>query len=222
VISAKVAPRVIRSYTGSDFKYLRFYLDQNKATMRLIFGILPNDRSISEVIERPAMNGFPVRRVAHAQDALRLVTVPDRLAAFGRAVGHLMTRPAFAAAPFGHIARALAGQVNRGHYAFAQRGETIVGFVGWARASEAHAEAWLAGARALDGAEATAGDCVLLNFWQADTPEVSRFLIDRLAGVLAGSRRIYAKRHYPDGRIRPLRLDVTARAAASQARAAGR
>jgi hypothetical protein len=119
-----------------------------------------------------------------------------------------MTRPAFAAAPFGHIARALAGQVNRGHYAFAQRGEAIVGFVGWAFAEEPVAEAWLAGERGFGDDEAARGDCVVLNFWQADTPEVSRFLVDRLIAAHPGKRRLYAKRHYPDGRLRPLRLDL--------------
>ena len=131
-----------------------------------------------------------------------------------------MVRPAFARAPFGHIARSLAGQVNRGHYAFACRGDTIVGFAGWARTPEPVAEAWLAGERPFGDAEATAGDCLVLNFWQADAPEVSRFLVQRLAELLPGVRRVYAKRHYPDGRMRPLRLDVTARAAAEDRRRA--
>ena len=158
------------------------------------------------------MNGPTKPVLAHANAPLRLVTGTDRLAAFGRAVGHLMTRPAFAAAPFGHIARALAGQVNRGHYAFAQRGEAIVGFAGWAFVAEPVAEAWLAGERGFADEEATDGDCVVLNFWQADSPEVSRFLVARLIAAHADKRRLYAKRHYPDGRIRPLRLDLATRA----------
>lgn len=152
------------------------------------------------------------RADSHDGEALRLVTALPPLVAFARAVGHLMTRPAFAAGAFGHIARGLAGQVNRGHYAFVHRGEAIVGFAGWAFATEAAAEAWLAAERPLDGAEASAGDCLLLNFWQADSPEVSRFLVARLAAALPGRRRLYARRHYPDGRIRPLRLDIAARA----------
>jgi hemolysin-activating ACP:hemolysin acyltransferase len=160
------------------------------------------------------MDGSTIHSVAHAEAPLRLATGPDRLAAFGRAVGHLMTRPAFAAAPFGHIARALAGQVNRGHYVFAQRGEAIVGFVGWAFVEELLAEAWLAGERGFTDDEAARGDCVVLNFWQADSPEVSRFLVARLIAAYPDKRRLYAKRHYPDGRLRPLRLDLAARAAA--------
>jgi hemolysin-activating ACP:hemolysin acyltransferase len=149
----------------------------------------------------------PARR-----EALRLATGLPPLAAFGRAVGHLMTRPAFADAPFGHVARALAGQVNRGHYAFAERGDAIVGFAGWAVAAEADAEAWIAGVAGLPGERARSGDCVLLNFWQADAPDVTRFLVAGLLRHLAGKRRLYARRHYPGGRIRPVRLDIAPRA----------
>jgi hemolysin-activating ACP:hemolysin acyltransferase len=154
-------------------------------------------------MDRPTL-----RAVAGDADLLRFVTGLAPLTAFARAVGHLMTRPAFAAAPFGHIARSLAGQVHRGHYAFACRGEETVGFVGWALTSEPIAEAWLAGERGFGSAEGERGDCVLLNFWQADSPAVSRFLIERLTAALPAKRRLYAKRHYPDGRVRPLRLDL--------------
>jgi hemolysin-activating ACP:hemolysin acyltransferase len=135
----------------------------------------------------------------------RLVTGLPRELAFARAVAHLMSKPAFAGAPFGHIARCLAGQVNRGHYAFAARGDAVVGFAGWGRVTEPLAEAWLQGDRGFSDAEAAAGDCIVLNFWQADTPDISRFLVARLT-ALQPARRLYAKRHYPDGRIRPLRL----------------
>ena len=146
------------------------------------------------------------------ENALRLVTGLAPLPAFARAVGHLMTRPAFANAPFGHIARALAGQVNRGHYAFVHQGEAIVGFVGWALVTEPVAEAWLEGTRGFASAEAEAGDCILLNFWQADSAAVTRALIEFLSAKFPDKRRLYAKRHYPDGRIRPLRLDLAPRA----------
>jgi hypothetical protein len=161
-----------------------------------------------------------VSRVILRDESLRLVTGLSPAVAFSRAVTHLMVRPAFARAPFGHIARSLAGQVNRGHYAFACRGEATVGFAGWARVAEPVAEAWLAGERPFGDAEAAFGDCLVLNFWQADTPEVSRFLVQCLGERLPGVRRIYAKRHYSDGRMRPLRLDVTVRAAAEDRRRA--
>lgn len=145
-----------------------------------------------------------------AQETRVVAGLPPE-AALGRACAHLMTKPAFARAPFGHIARSLAGQVNRGHYAFAMRGGRVAGFAGWALAVEAVAEAWVAGARPFGDAEAGAGDCVVLNFWQADDPEISRLLIDHMRNAIPEARRIYAKRHYPDGRIRPVRLRTNGR-----------
>ena len=122
-------------------------------------------------------------------NALRFGRERDPRIGFAESVAHLMTKPAFARAPFGHIARILAGQVGRGHYALVRRGPRIVGFVGWARAEEAHAEAWLAGTRGISDAEARAGDCALINCWQADDPAVSRFILARLGPALAGCRR---------------------------------
>lgn len=143
-----------------------------------------------------------------------LVTDLPPETAFARAAVHLMGKPAFARAPFGHIARMLAGQVNRRHYAFACRGEAIVGLAGWALVQEPAAEAWLAGRSGFSDAEAGSGDCAVLNVWQADSPEVTRFMMVRLL-VAVPARRIYAKRHYPDGRIRPVRLDSSRRQASA-------
>jgi hypothetical protein len=153
--------------------------------------------------------------VTDARPELRFVRAREPAVGFAECVAHLMTKAAFARAPFGHIARMLAGQVNRGHYAFVKSGPAIVGLVGWARATEANAEAWLVGARPLADADARAGDCVLINCWQADTPAATRFMLAELGSVFAGCRRVYAKRHYPDGRVRPLRLDVGRRSGAA-------
>ena len=150
-----------------------------------------------------------------APEALRWGRERDPRVGFAASVAHLMTKPAFARAPFGHIARILAGQVSRGHYALVRCGPRIVGFVGWALTDEARAEAWLAGTRGLSDAEARAGDCALINCWQADDPPVSRFILTRLAPALAGCRVVYAKRHYPDGRVRPLRLAISRRSGAA-------
>lgn len=163
----------------------------------------------TELPAAPATRPFP---------ALGFVRPESPRIGFAELVAHLMTKPAFARAPFGHIARILAGQVGRGHYALVKRGSRIVGFVGWALAEEAHAEAWLAGTRGLSDAEARMGDCALINCWQADDPAVSRFILAGLGPALAGCRAVYAKRHYPDGRVRPLRLAVSRRTGARPAR----
>ncbi len=161
---------------------------------------------------RPA--GRPFSGPIADLDGLRFGRERDPRVGFAESVAHLMSKPAFARAPFGHIARILAGQVRRGHYALIKRGSRIVGFVGWARTDEAHAEAWLAGTRCLSDAEARSGDCALINCWQADDPAVSRFILARLGPALAGCRAVYAKRHYHDGRVRPLRLPVSRRTGA--------
>ncbi|WP_424933881.1 hypothetical protein [Amaricoccus macauensis] len=153
---------------------------------------------------------MPQRKFELQANASRL-TLATRMrpeAAMGLATARLMVHPAFARAPFGHIARALAGQVNRGHYAFAMRSGQPVGFVGYGLVSEAVGEGWLAGNRAIGTAEAVGGDCLLLNFWQADDAEVGAFLRSALRMTLPAIRRIYAKRHYPDGRTRPVRLEL--------------
>ena len=78
---------------------------------------------ITELPAAPATRPFP---------ALGFVRPESPRIGFAESVAHLMTKPAFARAPFGHIARILAGQVGRGHYALVKRGSTTVGFVGWA------------------------------------------------------------------------------------------
>jgi hypothetical protein len=170
---------------------------------------MERDASVSAPPGAPPM----ARRLVGRE--LRFVRAREPALGFAECVVHLMTKPAFARAPFGHIARMLAGQVGRGHYAFVKSGPAIVGLVGWARTVEANAEGWLVGGGARGGGGGAAGDCLLVNCWQADTPAVTRFMLAKLGGVFAGCRRVYAKRHYPDGRVRPLRLDLARRSGAA-------
>jgi hemolysin-activating ACP:hemolysin acyltransferase len=139
--------------------------------------------------------------------ALRLFRHTNPAAALGMAVSHLMTKPAFATLPFGLWSKVLVGQINRGTYALVlnSAGRTV-GFLGWAITNETAAEAWLAGSTA-HGQELTDGDCIIVNAWSADTPEVNHLL---LTAAGAGYRRIYFKRHYADGRMRNTRLTMPA------------
>ncbi|MCB1498985.1 MAG: toxin-activating lysine-acyltransferase [Bauldia sp.] len=142
------------------------------------------------------------------RDGLKTVTFENRALALGLAVEHLMTKPAFARLPFGHWARILTGQIRRGHYFFIVAGNRVVGFCGWALASEAQAEAWMTNHPDAAKIEGSAGDCIVLNAWSADTPEVHRLLLDELRIRGRGNRLLYAKRDYKDGRTRPLRLKL--------------
>jgi hemolysin-activating ACP:hemolysin acyltransferase len=148
---------------------------------------------------------------AAKDEALRAIRVKDGCRALGMAVSFLMTEPSFARLPFGHWARVLVGQINRGHYLFAVRGNRIVGFVGWLLTDEAGAERWLAGKDELKNASLAGGDCLLINAWKSASPEVNAFLINELRAVAKASdlRRIFAKRFYPDGRVRPVTVNVS-------------
>lgn len=140
---------------------------------------------------------------------LQAIQDRDRYKALGRAVSYLMTKGAFARLPFGHWSRILTGQVNRGHYFFVVRGETVVGFIGWALTTEEKADRWLAGTHDLTAEESVAGDCVLVNAWEASDGEVHRFIVQNLRQVGRGRRFVYGKRFYPDGRIRNLKMPVS-------------
>jgi hemolysin-activating ACP:hemolysin acyltransferase len=138
---------------------------------------------------------------------LRARTFTNRAMALGLAVEYLMTKPAFARLSFGHWSRILTGQIRRGHYVFACTDKKVVGFGGWAAVTEAEAEAWVTG-----GPEAqlkgTAGDCVVVNAWAADTPEVNDMLLAEALRGPSPFKTLYAKRQYADGRSRPVRIKI--------------
>jgi len=139
---------------------------------------------------------------------LRAVQYRDPMRALGVAVNHLMRQPSFAAMAFGHWSRTLVGQINRGHYFFVMRGEEVVGFLGWALSSEANAEAWLRNGRDISGRDARDGDCIIINAWQANDDQTNRFILDQIRRIGSSRRFVYAKRYYPNGRSRPVKLDV--------------
>lgn len=144
-----------------------------------------------------------------AASGLRLARPRSATVALGLAVGHLMTKPAFAALPFGSWSRVLVGQVNRGHYHFVVDGrDRVVGFLGWAVTTEAGAESWLAG-RDIPDAAARDGDCMVINAWSSDHPAANRLLLAAARRAGQGKRLVYFKRHYKDGRTRPMRLAVS-------------
>jgi hemolysin-activating ACP:hemolysin acyltransferase len=130
-------------------------------------------------------------------------------AALGLAVEYLSRKPAFAALPFGDWSQTLFYQAARGHYFFVvDQDQRIRGFLGWALTEQRHAELWVEGVSGLTNDQCLEGDCVIINAWSADTADVNRFL--RAAGlrVFAGRRVVYFKRHYSDGRERPMRLGL--------------
>jgi hemolysin-activating ACP:hemolysin acyltransferase len=133
-------------------------------------------------------------------------TFQNRAMALGLAVEYLMKKPAFAKLPFGHWSRVLTGQIRRGHYVFVIQGNKVVGFGGWAAASEAEAEAWLAGQPNATEISGSGGDSAVINAWAADGPEVNDMLVAEAMRRTEEFRMVYAKREYEDGRTRPVRM----------------
>ncbi len=133
----------------------------------------------------------------------------DDYKALGVAVTQMMADPSFARLGFGHWSRTLAGMINRKHYLIASEGSQITGFIGWALTNEKAAEQWLAGKGEISYEDSLEGDCVLINAWLAKTRNTSRHLLQEIRKFGADRRLVYFKRFYPDGRMRPMRLEVT-------------
>ena len=147
---------------------------------------------------------------------------PDNAAAsLGLSVEYLRKKPAFAKLAFGEWSQVLVGQINRGHFLFVLDSDRrICGFLGWAFTHEALAEAWVEGRSGLTNEQCREGDCVILNAWAADNPRANRFIVNAGRKLFENRRTLYFKRHYPDGRVRPMRLAVTDFCASHLARAA--
>ena len=143
-----------------------------------------------------------------ASPSLRAAQDPNAYAALGRAVSYMMTKPAFANAPFGHWAKTLTGQINRKHYFFVLRDGKIAGFAGWAFVEDAKARLWLEGKFDVGYADSLDGDCVIINAWASEDEIVNRFILQELRRVALKKKRAYAKRFYKDGRVRPVILEI--------------
>jgi tetratricopeptide (TPR) repeat protein len=133
----------------------------------------------------------------------------DPAAALGLAVEYLSRKPAFARLQFGEWSQVLFYQVARGHFLFVvHQDRRVQGFLGWALTSEALAEQWVEGRAGLRDDECRAGDCVIVNAFAAETSAANRFIVNTMRRLFTNKRALYFKRHYRDGRTRPMRLNV--------------
>lgn len=139
---------------------------------------------------------------------LRAGRLEDSYKALGAAVSLFMADPSFARLPFGHWSRILAGQIRRKHYLLVLEGEAIVGFLGWALTTEPLAEDWLEGRGELKFEDTQAGECILINAWMARNERANRFLLSQMRQIGKNHKAVYAKRFYPDGRMRRMKLSV--------------
>ena len=144
-------------------------------------------------------------------------------ASLGLAVEFLSKKPAFAKLQFGEWSQVLYYQVVRGHFFFVvDQDRRVLGFLGWALTSQPLAEHWVEGRAGLNNEQCRDGDCVIINAFAAETVVANRFIVDTMRKLFASKRTLYFKRHYRDGRARPVRLTVNEFVAAHLARSIGR
>jgi hypothetical protein len=98
----------------------------------------------------------------------------------------------------------------------------VQGFLGWALTPQALAEQWVEGRAGLGNKECREGDSVIVNAFAAETSGANRFIVDTMRKLFASKCTLYFKRHYPDGRTRPVRLSVNEFVGAHLARSIGR
>jgi len=190
-----------------------------QALMRV--GDQPKSSSVSPAEAAP--KPMPVRAATADEIKLSAWRPQNSAVALGLAVEYLRKKPAFARLAFGEWSQVLVGQINRGHYYFiVDQQQRIHGFFGWALTQERLAEEWVEGRSGLRDEECRAGDCVIFNAWAAESPRAHRFMVDTGRTIIEGKRTLYFKRHYPDGRTRPVRLAATDFVTSHLARAAGR
>ena len=148
-------------------------------------------------------------KVSSDAGGLRAVCPQNKAYALGLSVEMTANEPAFSKIPFGEWTQVLMGQIARNQCFFVIDDKNdIVGFAGWAFASHDKALAWLEQGATLDSGECEYGDCVILNAWTANSADVQSFMIDHGRDQLEGKKLLFAKRVYPDGKMRGVKLPI--------------
>lgn len=154
-------------------------------------------------------NNTATQAPAEPLPEFRVIRPENPFTALGLATNHLMTMPAFANLRFGEWSRILVGQINRKHYWLViDRKSQVQGFLGWALATKASAEAWVEGRGGLSYQDSLQGECIIFNAWAAKGLKMNRFLLHEARKVMTGKEMVYFKRHYKDGTTRASRLTV--------------
>jgi hemolysin-activating ACP:hemolysin acyltransferase len=132
-------------------------------------------------------------------------------AACGRTVSYLMNIPNLARLPFGQLTKLVVGQINRGHYFFVVDPSSVTcGYCGWTQATHAQADAWLEKNVEVASEHALDGPVCVINLWQASSAKANTVIIAALRTMLNPSTElVVAKRFYPNGDIRPVRLPIS-------------
>ena len=133
------------------------------------------------------------------KDGLSIRRFRNRREALGHAVALLRQTEPFASYKFGRFSAALGGQIRRGHYIFTFENGRIAGYFGWARCTEAVAEAWVNGNQMPAYKDCLEGPCLVAMTFHAKSRKVTVFQA-RKGRELNANCKIYIPREYTDGR----------------------
>lgn len=145
-------------------------------------------------------------------DDIRILRIPDKYAALGIAVHFIAKREPFAKFGFGEFAHTLDGQIRRGHYFMAFRGNKVIGYVGYALYTSADAKAFAETGRPPDN-PASGGDVLWLLTMVAVDDTIVDGLTRRLSHEYAGHRTM-GIRYKADGSRRFFDLKIRDRSRA--------
>jgi len=164
---------------------------------------------VSAGTEVPTRPSVPEPPSAGDKVALSAWRPKSQAVSLGLAVEFLRNKPAFARLQFGEWSQVLFYQAARGHCFFVvDQQRKVHGFLGWALTNERLAEEWVEGRAGLRNEDCLAGDRVIINAWAADSAGANRILLETARKLFGREHTLYFKRHYPDGRTRPMRLSV--------------
>lgn len=128
---------------------------------------------------------------------------PNDATSIGMVVELLHEVPPFSDMTARELTGTVIGQIRRGHYVLAVQDERVIGYVGWALASEEIAKGWAEGRHRPTYEESMDGDCVILMMWYAQSAAATRRLARFLRRLYPGYR--FYGRRMKDGRpSRPL------------------
>lgn len=119
--------------------------------------------------------------------------------ALGHAVALLRQTEPFASYRFGRLSAALAGQIRRDHYFFTFEDGRIAGYFGWARCTEAVAEAWVGGDTTPAYKDCLEGPCLVAMTFHAKSRHVT-FYQARKGREINANCKVYIPREYTDNR----------------------
>jgi len=112
--------------------------------------------------------------------------VADFNTALGLATVYVVAHPPFGSYRADKLVGSIAGQLHRGHYAFAVRSGTIVGYFGWALCQPDVAEAWLEQGRTPSFDQCQSGEVLVPVMVVADDPAALRQLVAHVRKHHAG------------------------------------